>query len=169
MDLRHNFDAGVQRLANQLSTVPDIDFSRLDSQTFEHMVADLLVELGFSVQQAPLAHDSGFNFIASYRSRDPFGAGKTETWLVEMKFYPKQRVSVSALGRMFGFLVTSTVVDKGLVVTNGSMTSVAAEFLADLMSKSGRVLRVIDRTELAGLLMQHPAIVRRYLARAEER
>jgi restriction endonuclease Mrr len=165
LDLRHDFQGGVQRLIGQLAAAPDIEFSRLDSRIFEGLVGDLLVELGFSVQPTPVTRDSGFDFIASHRSRDPFGAEKTDTWLVEVKFYREQRVSVSALRQMLGYLITSSGPSKGLVVTNSRMTSVAREFLSEISRKSGHELRVIDGTELTNLLIQHPKLVERYFAR----
>jgi hypothetical protein len=168
IDLRKDFNAGLQRLVSQLAAIPDIEFSRLDPRTFESLVADLLSDLGFSVQRTRPTHDSGFDFIASYRSRDPFGAEKTETWLVESRLYREQRVSVSALRQMVGFLVTSRTAGKGLVVTNGRMTSVAREFLAEITLKSGQELRVIDGTELMALVIQRPSLVQQYFAHKEK-
>lgn len=169
VDLRQDFEAGLQRLASQLAAASDIEFSRLDSRTFEQLVVDLLGQLGFSIKQTPPAHDSEFDFTASYRSRDPFGAEKTESWLVEAKFYKEQRVSVSALRQMVGYLMTSRTTDKGLVVTNGLLTSVAREFLLEVTHGSGHELRVIDGTALTNLIIQHPTISKRYFHRGEEK
>jgi len=168
VDLRHDFNAGMQRLVAQLGAIPDIEFSRLDPRTFERLVADLLSDLGFAVQQLPLRPDTGFDFIASYRSRDPFGSEKTENWLVEAKLYREQRVGVSALRQMIGFLMTSEIGRKGLVVTSGRMTSVAREFLAEITHKFGQELRVIDGTELMALVSQRPSLVRKYFAHSEQ-
>lgn len=169
LDLRKDFDKGLEQLISQLRAVPDIDFSRLDGRSFEKLVGDLLLELGFSIKKTPLTRDSGFDFIASFPSRDPFGAKRQETWFVEVKFYRDQRVSVSALRQMLGYLMTSPQVDKGLVVTNSLLTSVARDFLYETSVRSGLELRVIDGTELTNLLCQYPRLVERYFVRSAKR
>lgn len=169
LDLRKDFDKGLERLIDQLRALPDIDFSKLDGRTFEKLVGELLLELGFSIQQTPLARGSGFDFIASFSSGDPFGAKRQETWFVEVKLYRDQRVSISALRQMIDYLMTSPHRGKGLVVTNGRLTSVAREFLSEATARSGHELRVIDGTELTNLLSQHPGLVERYFGRSGER
>lgn len=166
LDLRGDLPGAVERLVSQIGSLPDVDFSRQDGQTFERMVADLLAKLGFSVQRTPITRDSGFDFVATYRSRDPFGAEQTDTWLVEVKLYRDQRVSVSALRQMLGFLMMSGGSKKGLIITNSRLTSVARSFLSESTEKSGRELRVIDGTELTNLLIQHPDLIRTYFPSA---
>ncbi len=169
LDLRKDFDKGLERLISQLRAVPDIDFSKLDGRSFEKLVGDLLLELGFSIQKTPLTRESGFDFIVSFPSRDPFGAKRQEVWFVEVKLYHDQRVSVSALRQMLGYLMTSPQVDKGLVVTNSRLTSVARDFLSEVSVRSGLELRVIDGTELTNLLSQHPSLVEKYFGRSTKR
>lgn len=162
LDLRSDVPGAVQRLVDQIGSASDVDFSRLDWRTFEQMVADLLGNLGFTVQRTPVSRDSGFDFIATYRYRDPFGAEHTETWLVQTKLYREQRVSVSALRQMMGYLMLSAAGKKGLIITNSRLTSVARSFLAENSDRWGHELRVIDGTELTNLLIQHPDLIRSY-------
>jgi len=162
LDLRGDLSEAVQDLVDQIGSVPDLDFSKLDWKVFERMIADLLGKLGFVVQQTPVTRDSGFDFVASYRARDPFGALQTETWLVETKLYREQRVSISALRQMMGFLMLSGGGKKGLIITNSRLTSVARSFLAESTERSGHELRVIDGAELTNLLIQHPDLIRTY-------
>jgi len=164
VDLRHDFTEGVQRLVAQLASAPELDFSRLDSFTFEKLVSELLVSLGFSVLGQKSMHSGAFDFLASYRYTDPFGAERTDTWLVEAKVYQDERVSVSALGQIFETLRKSPGATRGLVVTNSRLTSVAREFLSDSIESSGRELRIIDGTELSGLLIRYPNLVQRYFS-----
>jgi len=164
LDLRFDFDAGVQRLASQLGAAPRIRFSDLEPQAFERLVADLLVALGFSVQRFRSGDDRGFDFVASFRSRDPFGAERIDNWFVEVKLYRDQRVAVSTLQQLFGYLLTVPGSRKALVVTSGQLTSVAREFLSDIQKQTGRELRVIDGTELTGLLLQQPSLVSEYFS-----
>jgi restriction endonuclease Mrr len=162
VDLRHDLPGGVERLVDQLDTAFALSYSKLDGLQFESLVADLLVELGFSIHRTPVMKDEGFDFAASFVTRDPFGAEKVDTWFVEAKFYPEARVSVSALKRIMGSLMTSAGPRKGLVVTNGQPTSVARGFLSETLRNSGHEVRIIDGTELTSLLVQHPSLVRRY-------
>ena len=83
LDLRGDLEGGVQKLIEQLGVAPEIEFSRLDPRSFEKLVADLLVELGFSVELRRPARDSGFDFLATFTSNDPFGTERRESWLVE--------------------------------------------------------------------------------------
>jgi hypothetical protein len=97
LDLRSDLEGGISRLIQQLGIAPDIDFSRLDPRSFESLVADLLQSLGFSIEHQALSSDSGFDFKASFPTRDPFGARHEDVWLVEVKHYKNQRVSVDAV------------------------------------------------------------------------
>lgn len=162
LDLRENRTAAIRRLVEQIGSVPSLDFSKLDGRTFEEMVGELLATLGFSVQRMPLTRDSGYDFVASYRSRDPFGAEQTDTWLVEVKLYRDGRVSIHALQQLLALLVVTGGSRKGLVVTNGRLTSVARTFLDESVRKWRPELRVIDGTELTNLLIQHPEVTRKY-------
>jgi hypothetical protein len=162
LDLRTDWSHALRRLVDQIGSAPDVDFSRLDSTSFERLVADLLDKLGFVVQPIRRSHDGGVDIIASYRSRDPFGAEYTDTWLVETKLYREQRVSVAALEQMRSMLFHAGVGNKGLIVTNSRLTSVARDFLEDSSNRSAHELRVVDGTELANLLIQHPDLIRTY-------
>lgn len=168
IDLRKDIESGIERLVEQLSVSPDIDFSRLDARSFEILIGDLLVELGFSIQRMPVARDSGFDFIATHSTRDPFGALKESQWIVETKLYKDQRVSVEILRQMVGYLMILEKPYRGLVVTSGRLTSVAREYLDEISGKLGGDLRVVDGTELTNLLIQHPHLVVRYFTAKED-
>jgi hypothetical protein len=161
-DLSRDFPEAMQRLVNQIRSAPDVDFSRLDGETFVKVVIDLLARLGFSVQNTPIASGSEFDLIATFRSHDPFGTEETNTWLVETKLYRNERVSVSALRKMLTYLMPSCGNKKGLIITNSRLTSVAREFLSENIGGSGSQLRVIDGTELTNLLIKYPDLIQAY-------
>ena len=167
LDLRGNMEAGVKALAAQLSVAPAIQFSEMSPRAFEWLVADLLVEFGFSVTDITAERDIGFDFRASYKSRDPFGAEETHIWLVEAKLYHNSRVSVSVLRAALGALSQSQDVTMGLIVTNGNLTSEARHVLQTY--SYGKRLRVIEGTELTNLIAQRPALVERHFARGGSR
>jgi hypothetical protein len=160
LDLRGNFDSGVQRLVTQLSVAPSIQFSNLTPQHLESLVGDLLLELGFSVEAQMARHDQGFDFKASYKSRDPFGVEKTEVWLVEAKLYRNSRVSIGALREALGLLSGWPDVTMALIVTSGNITSEARRFLAE--TKSGSKVRIIEGPELTDLIARYPVLIERH-------
>lgn len=162
LDLRHDRPAAIRRLIDQISSVPSLDFSKLDGRAFENMVGDLLGSLGFLVERTPLTRDGGYDFAASYRYHDPFGAEKTDAWLVEVKLYRDGRVSIDTLRQLIGALFMTSGNKKGLIVTDSRLTSVARTFLAESIDRSGYQLRVIDGTELTSLLIQYPEVTRNY-------
>ena len=167
LDLRTNREAGVQRLVDQISAAPAIQFSHLTPQDFEKLVADLLTELGFSVQGTSSAgKDPGFDFFATYEARDPFGVLATQTWIVEARLYRNSRVSVSVLRELLGVLSVEKAT-MGLIITNGNLTSEARHFL-QAVDRANR-LRLIDGTELTSLIVQHPRLVERHFPRSGTR
>jgi hypothetical protein len=164
VDLRGDLEGGTQRLVEQLTAVPTIDYTKLSWRAFESLVADLLVALGFEVQPVRFKGDSGVDLVVNYTSLDPFGSEKRETWFVETKFYHNQRVSVKSLHQLLGYLAAAPGAQKGLMVTNGQLTSAARDYLVDAQRKSGHEIRVLDGTELTSLISRHPQLVQRYFA-----
>jgi hypothetical protein len=166
-DLRSDFNAGVRQLVREISLAPAIDFSKLSPAKFEELIGELLLSLGFTVERAPrfAAKDSGVDFFASIKTTDPFGMRQAEVWLVETKFYSHERVGVATLAQMVGVLTARPGRNRGLVITNGEITSVAARYLADVSGKSSTDLRIIGATELRRLLQMQPRLVEKYFSR----
>jgi hypothetical protein len=162
LDLRSNLEEGIRALIQELDIISQIDFSQLDYRSFERLVGDLLNALGFSVEFFARSLDMGFDLRATYPTRDPFGAVKDDLWLVEVKLYRKERVSISFIREMIGRLMSAAGSSKGLIVTNSQLTSVASEFLRDFSEKWRTEVRIIDGAELTQLLLRHPDLVRRY-------
>jgi hypothetical protein len=162
LDMRgNNREIGIRRLVEQLSAVPAIRFSDLTPEIFERLVGDLLVELGFSVEAHERSGpDLGFDFAAVYKSYDPFGVEKSDTWLVEVKLYSNSRVSIAVLRQAVGLVASSREAAMGLVVSSGNITSEARRFLAE--SGYGKRVRVIEGPELTNLIARHPALIERY-------
>jgi restriction endonuclease Mrr len=165
VDLRGDVAAGVQTLVDQLAVAPTINLAQLDPPMFERLVGELLIALGFEVTKDQ-RNERGkrVDFLASRTSRDPFGAERTETWVVEVKAYREKRVSPATIRQLLGYLASTSFDTKGLLVTNSRLTSVAREFLSDATLKAGRDVRVIDSTELTSLLLHQPDLVSRYFS-----
>jgi hypothetical protein len=164
VDLRHDTSSGIRRIVDQLAVGQNINFSKLDEQKFETLVADLLADMGFEVRHVHGTAEMGHDLVASHSVADPFGGQKNETWLVEVKLYRKERVNISSLRQMLGYLTLSDRSHKGLIVTNSGVTSVAREFVEEMSEKTGRECRIIDGAELTSLLIQHPAVAGKYFS-----
>jgi len=166
LDLRTDFEQGVARLVEQLDGVPDIDFSRLDSGSFENLVVDLLTKLGFEcVEREWRVAGAQVDLKANYSRLDPFGVEVTETWLVEVKFYREARADLRSIRQLVGYLSRLPYRSKGLLVTNGQLTSAAQDWLKSAEADSRIEIRVIDGTELKRLLLQHTDLVNKYFVR----
>jgi TIR domain-containing protein/restriction endonuclease len=166
LDLRHNFDAGVHRLIDQLGMVSDVDFSILSNETeFSSVVCELLLDMGFNIVQRHAGpQELGYDLEATYEAVDPLGGTMTQTWLIELKFYRKSRVDLRAIEHLVAGVTRFPTSHKGLLITNGQLTSIARSHLAEASERSRVELRVIDGTELRRLLLDRPKIVRKYFA-----
>jgi hypothetical protein len=165
LDLSTDFERGLDRLVEQISAAPEIDFSKLDWRAFEALIADLLVELGFrNVEQKLAVSDSGVDIRAHYSHIDPFGIEVTDTWLVEIRFYRQGRADLKSIHQLGGYISGLPARSKGLLVTNGQLTSAAREWLKSAEANSRVEIRMIDGTELKRLLLQHSHLIRKYFA-----
>jgi len=166
LDLRTDFEQGVYRLAKQISAAPDIDFSEIDWRDFEALVVDLLAELGFkNIEREFAVSDFGVDIKAHYSQPDPFGVEVVDTWLVEIKFYRQGRADLKSIHQLVGYLSRLPARNKGLLITNGQLTSAAREWLKSTEASSRVEIRVIDGTELKRLLLQHRDLIEKYFTR----
>lgn len=170
LDLRTDFEQGIGRLVEQIGIVPKIDFSELDWRSFENLVMDLLTKLGFKgIERDWTAADLGVDFKADYTRPDPFGVDSTETWLVEVKFYRQARADLKSIQQLVHYLSRLPTRSKGLLITNGQLTSAARAWLKSAETESRIEIRVIDGTELKRLLLQHGDLVNKYFEKAGRR
>jgi hypothetical protein len=165
LDLRHDFDHGLDRLAKQIRYVPDIDFSRLKPQLFGNLIADLLPVLGFTnVEREVKIAGKQIDVKALYNRINPFGFETTETWIIEVKFYLTSRADLKSLHQIATYLLTLPEDYKGALITNGQLTSAAREWLESTESKSRIRIQVIDGPQLKRLLLQHEELIDKYFA-----
>jgi hypothetical protein len=168
LDCRNNIEQGIERLVEQISAAPEIDFSRLTPEKFENLVAELLTKLNFTnIARPRRLSETGYDIKAEYIRTDPFGLTVTETWLVECKFYQRSRADLKAISQFLLYLSILEPSNRGLLVINNQLTSVAQEHLANLNLKTGRDVRVLDGTELKRLLIKHKDLVGKYFLKDE--
>lgn len=164
-DLHENFNSQSRNVIDAIVGAPNIDFAQLVPQRFELLVRNLLQELGF---ERIVEHFSDanrrFDFSAEFRRTDPFGTSELENWIVEVKYYKKERVDLRTIQHMSDYLKSSPWGTKGLIVTNSQPTSVVRDW-SNSRSTLDRVnLRIIDGGELKRILLAHPAVVEQYFA-----
>ncbi|MDX6383831.1 MAG: hypothetical protein QOK48_1404, partial [Blastocatellia bacterium] len=168
LDCREDLGRGIERLIDQISAAPNIDFSRLTPAAFEDLVADLLARLDFrNIVRPSGTKDVGYDIRADYQRTDPFGLTTTETWLVECKFYQRARANLRTIAQ---FVVTLSLLERnnrGLLVMNSQLTSVALEQLANFTSKTGAEIKVIESPELKRLLIKHRDLIKKYFSKDE--
>lgn len=167
VDLTTDFDGAVSGLGQRLRVLPRIQFRHLDPPQFESLVADLLRALGFSINPTTSAIDTPVDMIGYLKTRDVFGAEQLETWFIQVKHYREQRISVSVLQQMLGYMLTTSRPVRGLIVTSAQLTSVAREFLTSATTRTGHQLRVVDSNELTSLLVNHPGIVEKHFGKEQ--
>lgn len=162
IDLTEDFESGVQTLVKQIQTASQVDFSRMNPQSFEHLVADLLRAVGFEIHTEPRQEDRGVDMRATFQRTDPFGLPETESWLVQTKLYTHQRVSVKAIQQLASLVALTPSRTRGLLVTNTQLTSVARDYIAELDRRPDVRLRMLDGVQLKQLLRQFPHVIRRH-------
>jgi len=168
-DLRSNLEQGVKQLVEQIGLIPDIDFSQLDAKSFEQLVLDLLRAVGFTeIETEWEVAGRHVDIKALYPRTDPFGAEVRETWLVEVKFYLKSRADLQSIHQLTSYLLTLPEHIKGLLITNGQITSTARQWLESIQNQSRIEIRVLDGTDLKRLLLQHKNLVYRYFMKNTE-
>lgn len=166
LDLRSDFQGVLTKLAEQLRVAPEIDFSLLTPREFEDLVAELLETLGFHSLQRETRSEEGyvFDIEARYDQLDPFDVRVEEKWLVEVKFYQRERPDLRSLKQIAAYLETLPSGYKGLLVTNGQLTSASQYWLESEQAQKQLNVRVIDGPELKQLLLHYPRIARRYFS-----
>jgi hypothetical protein len=169
IDLSVDFDAAVDRLSEWIRGIPMVDFSQLNSHLFEGLVADLLRQLGFGMVQQEVAIQDAeglifeFDIKAEREITDPFGDVRSETWLVETKFYRKERASVAMLDQLLAHARRLPAQGSHLLlVTDSQLTPSARNWLTHRNSPSN--ITVIEGPQLKRLVLSHEQLVEKYFA-----
>jgi hypothetical protein len=169
VDLTQDNPTGLQELIDRLRYSKAIDFRLLDHKSFERLVADLLGRLGFGIEPEWRARpDRVIDIRATYQHKDPLGVIQETLYFVEIKFYPHERASVMGLQQLAGYLGDAPGNVRGLLVTNGLLTSEARGFLEDKDIPIMGRLSVVDGPALRRLLAQHPDLLDRYFPVSSE-
>ncbi len=163
IDLRTEFNARVRQFAEQFAVLPQLDLRSMNEVQLIALVQDILVALGFrEVRMTHGPNERGYDIEARLRPADPF-ATEDERWLVQVKSYRSGRADLKTITQMFALVDFWPREAKGLIVTNGQLTSVARSWFESAAQREGRNVRVLDGTDLREILLRHPEIARRHL------
>jgi hypothetical protein len=162
-DMRSGIEENIERLVHVLQSTPSIDFGVMSPQAFEGLARDLLEKLGFeSIQSQSRQKDWGADFVAEYRHKDSFGAETKDFYVIETKLYRDSRADLRALNQLVHYAKRDPKINKALLITNSTPTSVALDWVKEIQKTTTVSVRVIDGTELKRLLLQYPDLVSQY-------
>jgi len=162
LDLTRSPPRGLERLVDMVRLAPSIDLARLGGSEFEHLVYDLLWAYGFrKIRHGDTLQDRGFDFIAEYRGKDPFGRDTTEQWVIEAKA-SRNRTDISALKEFIGSFSYRIERHTALFVTATQLTSAAKEWIASLQKQNAPRLLVLEGTDIVRLLLGKPKVAEKF-------
>lgn len=151
--------AGVTSLVLALRWADAINVAAMDATEFEHLAADLLTRIGFTLSPPPADGDAGFDYQAVYQ--DVLGLAVPTSYVVQVKHGSGDRLSVRQL-----HLLAARGIPRVLVVTNFQLTSLARAMLRKV-GDQGADIRVLDGLRVRNLLQDHPDLVSRYFRLSE--
>lgn len=163
VDLRFDFEKGISNLIDQVKLMPEIDFSMLSHEKFEDLIIDLLRCLGFTdIEKEFRINDNNFDVKAIITRFDPFGLRVSDTWIIEIKFYKNSKADLKSINQFASKLLNLPENYKGLLITNGAVTSASQEWLKYMQNNNRISIRIIDSTELKRLLLKNKTLVNNY-------
>ena len=164
--LSNNLEKQIDILISRIENIPKIDFSKLTPSLFENLVFDLLKKLKFKdIQKEDYGKDFDFDLTAEYKNKDPFGKDVYESWLIEIKYYHEDRVRLETIDHFNQYLRDlrkDEVNYKGLLITNGKLSSTILNKIDHYNERDQISLRVIDGTELKRLLLKNSSLIEKY-------
>lgn len=148
-----------QKATDEESAIP----KSMKPMVFEELVYELLEQLDFSEITRPKRGDQGYDFQALYPSKSPTGEVTRQLWIIEIKYYPTDRIGRAVLEQLLAYMQRSKA-DKALLITNTNLTSFAKEVVARTNSGAGQTLEVWDGERLLALIAQFPKLQKEFRA-----
>ncbi|MBB5637676.1 hypothetical protein HDE68_003601 [Pedobacter cryoconitis] len=143
-----------------MKAIDSISFEKLSPLVFEDLTLEILKTFNFeNIQKESVKFDRGIDFMANLYEKDLFGRINKQTWLIESKFYQKERFSINILKELvdrYKYIFRDDA--KLLLITNSLLTSVAREYLAEIHRSNLIDVRVIDGSELKDIITSNKSI-----------
>lgn len=165
LDLTKDKQEGIINLISRIKNSMKIDFSKLSPKQFEDLTYDLIHCIGFTnILRNLKISENEIDIIAQFPYTDPFGSKELETWIIESRLYINARVDIKLINRLQGILMSNKEYSKGLVITNGYITSAALRFIKDVRENSRLYIKTIDGNELKRLLFKNEQLIQKYFS-----
>lgn len=162
LDLSKNFEKGLEKMIEQLEMALRIDLRRGNELDLHNLAIDLLKAYGFrDVKKHSFGSEWGYDIIACYPRKDPFGRTENETWAVEIKS-TKHTTELSSLRKFIAALAMFNEPVRGLFVTSGQLSSDAKAWLEQQKNKRESLISVLDGNDLKRLLLKKKRLVAKY-------
>ena len=155
---------GIRSLLDSLEANARTDLKSLSPQSFERLTLDLLRRLYFDVDEPESTSSSGYDFHGVFQ--DVLGFADPVEYLIQVKFYKSERSSVSALQAFTEVIAADERHPRGLLVTNGQLTSVASKVLGKINDGNIRLV-LIDGLKFKSLLLRYPDLIGKYFPTVE--
>ncbi|OMF16544.1 hypothetical protein BK131_00650 [Paenibacillus amylolyticus] len=162
IDFSKSFEKGMEKLLTKLTIKKKIDLEEISPWVYEKIVAIFLKEYGFKIIQGENNRDIGVDYICEYNAKDPFGQKVKEVWMVEVKFYKNERLSINEIKKLYYYVQDSSL--KGanlLMITNNILNSAAMEYLNDLKENAVTQVTVLDGPAFERLIYKKTRLVNR--------
>lgn len=158
----------INDLSDKLSKVINgylsINLSSLSVFDFENLAKDVLIAYDFhNIMYSYSDHfDFGYDMMCSYSRTGGLGEVR-EDWLVEVKFASKERFTIRNIESLimkdrFRYLPNHKV----MLITNGTLTSVIWDYVADLQKKQNLPIHIVDGWKLCNLIAFKDNLVKSY-------
>lgn len=167
LDLTRSLPKGLERLVSMVRLAPNIDLARLRGAEFERLVFELLRAYGFrKIRHRDTWQDKGFDFIAEYKGKDPFGRETKEQWIIEAKA-SRNRTDISALKEFIGSFSYRQERRTALFVTATQLTTAAKEWIESIQKQNAPRLLVLEGTDIVRLLLGKPKVAEKFFPHEE--
>jgi len=145
------FEEDLHKLLVQ-RTIQEIRTGKMDGAGFERFVASLLAKLGGNdIRVIPHMQDKGADVVARFRI-----AGTIQlTVAVQAKHYkPKPPVGKKVVDTLLQGMEAESA-DIGMIITSGTISSEAYEFVQELYEKERIKIELIDGEQLGALILEY--------------
>ncbi|MDA1617289.1 restriction endonuclease [Bacillus cereus group sp. TH204-1LC] len=168
-NLSHDFEKNLDKLARYLKNVNNFDFENINGYEFELLIRDLLKRMSFKIEDTDSeCIDDRVDIIASSINRNQLVGNFKTKWIIECKFYRAERLDVNAI-KKFTYLISNQYPNyKGILITNGVITSAAKEALKMLNKKEKVNVYIVDGGRLKQLLLKYPGLISTYFSPEKE-
>lgn len=164
LDLSKNFETGLNKMIEQLEMAVKIDLRILNVNKFENLIVDLLKAYGFKERKMHLFRDDwGYDLIARFPRKDPFGRIQNETWIVEIKA-TKFKTELKSLHNFIASLIMFKEPVQGLFITSGQLSSDAKAWLDKEKNMKKVAISVLEGNDIKRLLLKKKKLIGKYFS-----